>query len=1550
MSELAKNEIQGDHSNFKGSHYHLIYVLWRLLKHPTQRVSFYRGNDLTATTTPPPLIDEEDEQSTAYASVGEDERDIWCQLKNTKAHWTVGKVLEGNLLLNFIGNTFTSEAMQRKWEIKLVSPAEFCCNDLKTFGEKHSTLSDANGGKNAARLNNIIDEALQEFGPSSSLAKTRFEIEQRAVEIIQQLAKHESFMSRVMELEVEQELLKVIGDSSLASQTKRQLLGSLLDDITVGPTAARWYDIDWFRMTAGFDPTSQKPLDRSVTHACNAQVQSQIPRRFRHEFMAARGEIDAALTEFMTSSKSCFLVTGRSGTGKSWSLYHWASEALRDRARLVLNGQEQRIDSSLTSLIAGVLRPLTAQASLADATLAEKLFMPASQASGFGPLVLIIDDIQPIAAEIQQLRRDINRLVVECEQRRIKVVLSCQTEREAGLKPFLLLKPDLLFHLGETTQRVNSVERCSPFAMSDFLDRELEDAVTRRLSSERHSLQLRAPIFHSIRNPYVLDQLVQSGREPSNFHSIADAEEFVDDLFHERLLTVRRQLSIHCEIDESSAEDAFEALLKSLWEQRHQGAKRPQTQSCVENAVPSFGKAVIDTLIGIGFLTVGQSLGIAEPQLAARAFAERLHRCEAVDQVVEEFILETDRDVLTEWLRLQESPARIATQLVDRAAAWKPAVAHALSRCRVDEAIVVAALIGLARGKEHAPEWDVCDAFGNYALRSRVAWKWLVRLFLSPNDGDRTIAERAFWHLAAFTPERVGRAVRFRLSRQSIRGLSRKDYRSARRRIALAMRPLRNIDSQFAAKTLEAVLSTVAKIAVPDTDETSDGRFIEMQNDPLREEFDELHAVAAFHAKNQLFQQISNGLHSEDDLVRLRSSTGIAALGHDASEVVGPLLAEAIRQERIAPIAANMIWHIGRFAKSHPEVACQAVVQCPANNGDHYEVAGAAISLIEWCGRKHARSVGPYIFDVVLPKDREAKCWLMEILLVTLQPFLADHPRHIEYRARLIDSLENDPHDDPVFRMLRHRALAVARLLEIASAASVASVPDIRRAELRAGWGNFFCLDLGSWVIENMDRVTGHSALPEIATRLIQSILASHDAQRRESGDWHKNAEFMLANESIEGLVACIRSVPTEVQIEWLKQLPDDWERLRALRLLLGQGVRSPEVIELAVAECDRRRNQAMPQAVSERADCLIELRKIAPDRVPEIKNERHGLAWFFGGARFAAEQLAHELDERPQEMLDVLDRVLQVPADLIMTLDWVHKAQRCQTVALSWAFARCADPKTISRREADDLLDLVLKLLEGLPESETTKSWMRLYRSIRQREPVPIAAVPAASSDSTAIQQSHALAAEIMNLSSLNLSRIAWLAADKRGWWESNNDKRDVDGALHHGSGGGFHLCGFFPAVRLALAVRSSTSAWNDPAASWMRDRTRCSLYIKDLRWSRRSDAEKIEQLQGMALEMPQQEELRVVLGNLLVRNGRYDEGLDVLLTVLQMPHADHETRASALYDIACIHARKGDEVACRKSLTESASHRTPGKEHLAADPDFESMRDREWFLAILK
>ncbi|HTU19869.1 MAG TPA: hypothetical protein VMG10_17535 [Gemmataceae bacterium] len=142
MSSGVDREVLGDWNNFKGTRYHLVFVIWLLLKGRVKEVRFFEGNDLLATQTivPPTVTAAASMPVISIEAPGATE-DVWMQLKCTCAPWTRSNLLDENLLFNFICNSYASQRRGRTWKVQLVTEGEVRKNEIFEFVNNPAAFS-----------------------------------------------------------------------------------------------------------------------------------------------------------------------------------------------------------------------------------------------------------------------------------------------------------------------------------------------------------------------------------------------------------------------------------------------------------------------------------------------------------------------------------------------------------------------------------------------------------------------------------------------------------------------------------------------------------------------------------------------------------------------------------------------------------------------------------------------------------------------------------------------------------------------------------------------------------------------------------------------------------------------------------------------------------------------------------------------------------------------------------------------------------------------------------------------------------------------------------------------------------------------------------------------------------------------------------------------------------------------------------------------------------------------------------------------------------------
>ena len=90
-------------------------------------------------------------------------------------------------------------------------------------------------------------------------------------------------------------------------------------------------------------------------------------------------------------------------------------------------------------------------------------------------------------------------------------------------------------------------------------------------------------------------------------------------------------------------------------------------------------------------------------------------------------------------------------------------------------------------------------------------------------------------------------------------------------------------------------------------------------------------------------------------------------------------------------------------------------------------------------------------------------------------------------------------------------------------------------------------------------------------------------------------------------------------------------------------------------------------------------------------------------------------------------------------------------------------------------------------------------------------------------------------------------------------------------------------------------------------------------------------------------------MFGDVLLRQRRLSDAELTLKECLGSRGCSTSTRASVLYNLACVYARLENESECRLALEESAKLRPLNIEHTAKDDDLVNVRNTTWFRDLI-
>src|SRR5712692_9283693 len=435
---------------------------------------------------------------------------------------------------------------------------------------------------------------------------------------------------------------------------------------------------------------------------------------------------------------------------------------LDGEARLLLRGSDLDSHRELRSLVADKLHRF-APADWSD----ERCFRHLQVGIGVqqrGLLTITIDDLHfPVAPdEVSRFVRYLGRLIEECREQGVKLVLTCQkhvwdtyasllsraiaptdifpleleqrliqkSEPEQQRKSFSFLLSDAptdifpleleqrLIPKSEPEQQRKSFSFLLSDAPTDIFPLELEqrlipksepeqlsklysflltylvfeevvDILKRRYSAtiaERIALQLWAPAFAPLRNPYLLNlYLQQFGEflgEPDGIPAPVEVDTLVDKRVEDALLTMTGNLA--CDLH--TVREAFHALQRLLWEERPAAITSLRAAKLLAGQLLEPGNAALREIQNAGLVTIAPtgSIELAEPTVSARLFARDLElRLRKGEDILDEFLPEVDTDTVSSLLRIVPDPVLLAEKLLDRDHRWVVAVAKGLAQVKL---------------------------------------------------------------------------------------------------------------------------------------------------------------------------------------------------------------------------------------------------------------------------------------------------------------------------------------------------------------------------------------------------------------------------------------------------------------------------------------------------------------------------------------------------------------------------------------------------------------------------------------------------------------------------------------------------------------------------------------------------------------------------------------------------------------------------------------------------------------------------------------------------
>lgn len=578
-----------------------------------------------------------------------------------------------------------------------------------------------------------------------------------------------------LKAQIETQIAYQCSSSEEVNKIAQRLLGELLTDTARGPAFATSYTPAWIEQTIGLPLISGTLLTNDPVKACAESLSKALSPRWGASPFVTRAFVTKALNQFLSAPQTLFILIGMSGVGKSWVMADWTTRVLSSHARLLIKGSEWSSYSAkrsreLSSLVASKLRSY-APTNWSDETIFRRVLSSSTSSGSDRYLVIVIDDLYfpSGAGEKTAFQQSLARLIEQCRERNVKLVLTCQKHTwNAYRLDRIIPSQDLFIAAPDETslheQALEQANRLYSLLLGDFTIEEIQGILEQRFAedkAEQIALRLQSPAFALLRNPYFLDlYLRQHGAslDKTNILPLVDSEA----LLKERVCEALRDVAERIECDQDLVNTAFEMLQHRLWEARPAGLTLLEVLRNLQ--IHFLEPNVLHELRRVGMLTTENPVRFAEPVVADYLYATLLKgQIQIGSDIQRELRPEIDTGVVSAFLRIASEPVLWAERFLATDSRWRAAVAEGLSQHSAEDYAILSLLSILARPKANIIGHEACEALGYMASRGERAWKWVQEMYLSGRIQERFRGERALATALNYIPDRVEAMIQHRL-------------------------------------------------------------------------------------------------------------------------------------------------------------------------------------------------------------------------------------------------------------------------------------------------------------------------------------------------------------------------------------------------------------------------------------------------------------------------------------------------------------------------------------------------------------------------------------------------------------------------------------------------------------------------------------------------------------------------------------------------------------------------------------------------------------------
>lgn len=1513
--DAAKRSALGDWSGIKGTHYHLLYALYLLVCKRVPRLWFYRGSDVLAQPAPPPP----DGSQEASLGVNRGDRQIWVQAKNTEERWTAGAILR-EVLPNLAIAALSSEDEGRVWQAEVATPGDIATKDLEEF---------INEPQDFSRLNGWFEEAVDAVASSRDNLPSAADTERVrtiCVDVLTQIAR----CRRLSIGEVREALLRELtdqhGSSARAEAMLLQLLGQLLED--AGEGTAGPYALDWLDQTAGVDVLPRGAFDISVRDACDEHIGRalRLLPEWDPDVCISRDEFIEAVDRFIASSEPVFVLVGSTDAGKSWALADYARRHLVNQVRCVRTGDDLLEAGSLAELVGSAFSPLTKSgrdiAAICDAWRGEAL------ANQQHP-VLVVDEIAS-SGDDEKLQRKLHLFAVDAAGRDIKLILGINEAVFHGNQPVAKIDDRAIYSPagseGKVSHRLSGLTKDE---LRRLAKRVVPSAEISRVVAEAETIDPHAK--ESVRIATYLLRLLSQGHSEA---ATQKAAELLAEMLQQRISRIASGIT---PLSEEEVYALVREALADAWRAGREGVTRRELINIAERYGAESPATLVPQLQRHGLLTVTMPFRPTGNSLAGLLIAQAIRDGEDLEWV-QSLDSGSSLEPLFFWALAGDkfSPDTARAIRLRHRQVGEP-ICRGLAQRRDVTQDHFLLLLQWGRGDGRVVAFPpACEAVGRIVDRCPAARDWVETAYTSPNSWVRARAEIALSAALSVDPDWAVEQVRRRLADEMVD----KQGKDRQRWVRDAMRPLKYAPPTVATENVEQLLADVQRWAeeVPDT-------FI-----GLRARWGGYEDVSALGGLRQ-------ELRSDDRIERLTAAEAAFIFSEHNPGAAAEILGEAIASERDDYVLTRLVRALFHLT-GRPEEVVQCLMGTSATDPTEFAGAtGIACAILARITDTHAREVAtllPASLDDVHP-TYAAQLW--EGLAYAWWRVAEQLPTMTDRLARLtqptaLGTFDEGTHCDRGFTVFVHRGMAVASL----------GMAALTTSECRTGGSikNFFyrmdvspglAAHLTPYLREHASHLSATDSIDEVLSTYLEVLRLYEPTRIHPIQRAWANIQFDCVQHSAEDVAMLL--LPHLGDADLLEPIPEDWQRLRAARVIFTETNASEAARELLRGECDRVAGQASLQGGEERSEGLAMLAAHTDAPVRFYVDEK--AASPLEGPRHNARIVGRLMDSHPERTVQLLHELLSEPTDLAALYEWCHEPTRFQPYVLSDIVHRSFDPTPLSK---DDALDLCRRTVDASRacSGREAEEWSRVYAALLNSAKGAEVKTPTLLRGSSLWTGSHHHALDLLDAEAEDDDAlVGWLGSHMSAHIVDHDHVRHENDSVNWGFGvSANHLTFVFPAIRIALVACGDGG---DPTATWFGRREQVRQALD--RWKSATDPRL----------RPSPERMRAAVTELktLVSSSWWDMRLVEALATMylrlgdpakalwMLNHADRirglpdQTAAAVHYNRACAHAKLRQCEQASYNLNRAADLGWQETDWAKQDPDFISVRGMPWFRSVV-